>query len=369
MSALIRTETITFTVGYLVDNFTGRRDWKDYDPTKVYHIHKRNRAYVWTQKMVEKLFDTIMKGYFILPLVCHSIINNGKETREIMDGGNRLTAFAEILLHNKVGVLTQEEIIHVRSFPITIVVMYNLTSHQVREQFRRLSAGKQATPGQLYQMSQDDSPLIQEAIAFMKDINYPLRERCIKIFTDFFTKEDTDAGSRLANIIGIISGAVNGVRFISTSFDKQEERVENNGHFNRELLCERFNIVLQIFEKVDKEFPLARKNEKKEQFTLGNLIGPILYDIHECQDHNSVIEKWSKYILQVRERKEKAKEACDVTGAQNLNPDKLAKKSYKVHVFIQEDRIVPEDELKQIKHIYRSAEDVLEEVEEDETPK
>ena len=54
MSALIRTETITFTVGYLVDNFTGRRDWKDYDPTKVYHIHKRNRAYVWTQKMVEK---------------------------------------------------------------------------------------------------------------------------------------------------------------------------------------------------------------------------------------------------------------------------------------------------------------------------
>ena len=278
----LRTEKYPTTIGHIVKNFAGRKDWDDYDPTKLIHIHKRNRAFVWTPEMVEKLLDTIMKGYVILPLICCSIICDGVERREIMDGGNRLTAFA-LILNNKVRarVLTQEEQITVLSFPITLIIMYNMTSHQIREQFRRLNTCKRATAGQLYQMSQDDSPLIQEAIAFMTDINYPLRERCIKIFTDYYTKEDTDSAKRLENVVGIISGALNGVCYITTSFDKQEKYVEDKNPINRDLLCKLLDIMLRIFEIVNETFPLEKKKDKKEQITLGKLIGVILYDIHQ----------------------------------------------------------------------------------------
>jgi hypothetical protein len=351
----IRTEQVSTTIGYLFKNFAGRKDSDNYDKTKLIHIHKRNRAFVWTIVMVEKLLDTIIKGYVILPLVCCSALQDGVERREIMDGGNRLTAFA-VILRNKVRILTEEERVSVLSFPITLIIMYNMSSHQIREQFRRLNTCKQATPGQLYQMSHDDSPLIQEANAFMTDVNYPLRERCINIFTDFYTKEDTDAASRLANVVGIISGALHGICYITTSFDKQEKHVEDKNPINRDLLCKMFEIILQIFERADDTFPLEKKKEKREQFTLGNLIGPILYDIYQ-QEESDIINKWSKYILQCRRGVETAKEACELKGVQNLNPDKLAKKSYRVQIFLQEGRIVSDEGLKHIRHIYSSSEE------------
>jgi hypothetical protein len=215
-------------------------------------------------------------------------------------------------------------------------------------------------------MSQDDSTLIQEAIAFMTDVNYPLRERCIKVFTDFYTKEDTDSAKRLENVVGIISGTLYGVRFITTSFDKQEQHVENKAPIDRNLLCKHFDIVLKIFEIANDTLPLDKKKEKKEQFTLGNLIGAILYDIHQKYEESDIIYKWSNYILQVRQRIENAKEACHLKGAQNLNPDKLAKKSYRVQMFLQERRLVSEDELKNIKHKYSLSEDEDEDEDEDE---
>jgi hypothetical protein len=364
--ATLRTETYPTTIGYLVKNFAGRKDWINYDPTKLIHIHKRNRAFVWITEMVEKLLDTIIKGYVILPLVCCSVICDGVERREIMDGGNRLTAFA-LILNDKVRVLTPEEKVIVLSFPITLIIMYNMSSQQIREQFRRLNTCKRATSGQLYQMSQDDSTLIQEAIAFMTDVNYPLRERCIKVFTDFYTKEDTDSAKRLENVVGIISGTLYGVRFITTSFDKQEQHVENKAPIDRNLLCKHFDIVLKIFEIANDTLPLDKKKEKKEQFTLGNLIGAILYDIHQKYEESDIIYKWSNYILQVRQRIENAKEACELKGAQNLNPDKLAKKSYRVQMFLQERRLVSEDELKNIKHKSSLSEDEDEDEEEEDS--
>lgn len=55
-----RSESIPTTIGYLVDNFAGRKDWSEddnYHPNKSIHIHRRNRAFVWTPKMIMDLFD------------------------------------------------------------------------------------------------------------------------------------------------------------------------------------------------------------------------------------------------------------------------------------------------------------------------
>jgi hypothetical protein len=50
-----------------------------------------------------------------------------------------------------------------------------------------------------------------------------------------------------------------------------------------------------------------------------------------------------------------------------LNPDKLAKKSYRVQIFVQEGRLVPDEELKHIKHRYSPSEGEEESDDEDST--
>lgn len=291
-----------------------------------------------------------MKGYVIQQLVCCSVMYDRVQRREIMDGGNRLTAFWKIL-NNKMRVLTEDERVTVRSFQITLIVMYDMSSHQIREQFSRLNICKKASSGQLYQMSQDDSPLVQEAIALMTDISYPCRERLIQIFSDFFTQKDTDTSSILENTVGIISGTLNGVYQITTKFDAQEVYVEDSIPINREEFLETFETVLQIFESVDETLALEKKAHKRQQFTLGNFIGPILYDIHQKElSVANIIEKWSNFILMLRQGKENAKYVLVIKGAQNLNSDKLAKMSYSVKIFIEEERLLSEEELKGIKH-------------------
>ena len=348
-----RSESIPTTIGYLVDNFAGRKEWSvddNYKVEKSIHIHRRNRAFVWNDKMVMNLFDSIMKGYVILQLVCCSVMYDRVQRREIMDGGNRLTAFW-LILNNRVKELTEEERIKVRSFQITLIVMYDMSSHQIREQFSRLNICKKATSGQLYQMSHDDSPLVQEAILFITDISYPCRERCVAIFSDFFTQKDTDTSSILENVVGIISGTLNGVYYITTKFDTQEKYVEDSEPIDREKFLETFEIVLEIFENANETLTLDKKLDKKKQFTLGNFIGPILYDIHQKElSRENIIEKWSSYILMLRQGKENAKNVLVIKGAQNLNPDKLAKLSYSVKIFIEEERLLSEEDLKQIKH-------------------
>ena len=178
MSAL-RTETIPTTIGYLVDNFAGRISSPEYDDTKIIRIHRRNRAFVWIMKMVSDLFDSIIKGYYIQPIVSCSLIENGEngfiDRRYIMDGGNRTTAFY-LILNNAIKILSEHERIKVRSHPISLVVMYNLTGKGQRELFTRLNKCVKATAGQLYAMSEEDSPLVQEVKLFIGDSKYPLRK-------------------------------------------------------------------------------------------------------------------------------------------------------------------------------------------------
>ena len=104
----IRTENIQTTISALNDDFSGRTGSLDYNEQKSVHIHRRNRAYVWNQQMQESLLDSILKGYYVPPIICCSRIISNIERREVMEGGNRITTFRRIL-QNEVRELTPEE--------------------------------------------------------------------------------------------------------------------------------------------------------------------------------------------------------------------------------------------------------------------
>jgi hypothetical protein len=355
MALDIRTENIQTTIHSMNLDFAGRRNTEGYDEKKPIHIHRRNRAFVWSLKMQSDCLDSILKGYYIPPIICCSRIVNGTEIREVMEGGNRTTTFRKIL-KREVRELTDAEYHKVCSHPITLVVMRNLTNTQQREMFRRLNKNIKVTDGQLYAMSEEDSPLVKEAMFLLNSPEYPLRDRLTEVFFDTVNKDD-NGQKNLENAIALVSGALNGVDYITKSFARQEEKIEKQETIDREKILTTLDIVLKIFEKANLEFPLINKTKKKMQWIVGRYIGAILYDIQTCRENiPDVIEKWKKYLVLVRKDVPNAKEAIEISGAQNINPDKLKRKSFKVDIFLKEKRLASEEELKRVKHIYEDKE-------------
>jgi hypothetical protein len=351
MSVTLRTENIQTTIHALDLDFAGRMGTAGYDEAKPIHIHRRNRPYVWNQQMQVDCYDSIKKGFYIPPIICCSRIVNGMERREVMEGGNRITTFRRIL-QKQVLELSDSELNTVRSHPITLVVMRGLTPFQQRQMFRRLNKNVKVSDGQLYWMSSDDSPLIKEALAFLNDSAYPLRARITSTFFDTTVKPENDNGKMLlANAVALVSGALNGVEYITKSFGRQEEKVESQVPVDRDRVVTIIGLVLDVFRSVEEQSPLNNKAKMKAQWSVGKYLGAILYDIlMNPGDIRRVQVTWTKYLVAVRKGESNAEEAIEIKGAQNINPDKLKKKCHKVEVYLKEKRLVTDDELNDIKH-------------------
>jgi hypothetical protein len=348
------------TIDYINDEFAGRTNMSDYDESKLIHIHRRNRPYVWSHKMQVDFLDSILKGYYIPPIICGA--KNNKLF--VMEGGNRITTIRRIM-NNQVRALTDAERVRITNFNITLVSMKNLTPKQEREMFRRLNKSIKVSDGQLYAMSEEDSPLIKAVLEMLNSTNYTLRARITEMFYDT-VDNDNDGRANLANAVAIISGILYGPKYITKSYARQEERVDAQDPVNKERIVNILSIILSIFEQANVEEPLTDKKKKKVQFTVGYMVGSILYDILTNDDVGHVFDKWVRYIVMVRRGVDNANEALEIKGAQNIDPNKLKKKCFRVSVFVNEGRIATEDELKQVKHIQIEEEDEEEDEEDDE---
>ena len=349
MSAIIRTENIQTTICALNGDFSGRRDAPGYDESKPIHIHRRNRAFVWSKDMQLKLLDSILQGYYIPPIICSSRIVNGVERREVMEGGNRITTFRR-LLNCDVRELTPAEIRGVESHPITLVVMRNLTSKQTREMFRRLNKNIRVSDGQLYSMSEEDSPLVREALSLLNDDDHPLRTRVNDCFFDTRNK-DNDKKRNLESAIALVSGAVNGPEFITKLFARQEDNVEDQTPIDRNLVVDVLNNTFDVFLQADELFPLANRRTTRSQWTVGKYLGAILYDI--LMNPTTIVQiqkKWATYLSKLRRGDEGASEAYIVAGANNITVDKLKRICTKVDTYLSTGRIMTKEELDRIRH-------------------
>jgi len=345
----IRTENIQTTICALNGDFSGRRDSQDYDETKSVHIHRRNRAYVWNRDMQHAFLDSILKGYYVPPIICSSRIVNGVERREVMEGGNRITTVRRIL-NGDLRELKPEEIRIVESHPITLVVMRNLTSKQTREMFRRLNKNVKVSDGQLYSMSEEDSPLVREALALLNDDDYPLRTRITDYFFDT-RNNDNDGKKQLENAVALVSGAIYGPEYITKSFTRQEENVENQSEINRTRVVTILGYAFEVFRQANDVVELTDKRKTKSYFTVGNYLGVILYDIlMNLNNVQQVQRKWCNYLVKVRNEETDAVEAINVSGAKNITVDLLKRKSVKVETYLNEKRIMSTEELNKVRH-------------------
>lgn len=349
MSSHLSTENIQTTIAQLNRDFSGRRESLDYTESKLYHIHRRNRPFVWKKEMQVKLLDSMLKGYYIPPIICCSKIAGSAERREVMEGGNRITTFRNIL-SEELRPLTPEERHCVESHPITLVVMRGLTSNDQRVMFRRLNKNVAVSDGQLYSMSEEDSPLVQEALAFLNNDHYPLRDKITKHFFDTRTV-DNDGKSNLANAVALVSGAIHGAEFITKSYNIQEPKIESQEPINRIMVVQILGSLLDTFDMADEEHPLQDKRKRRGQWSVGKWTGAILYDFLTHQgETRSIQEKWTKYIGSVRREEEGAEQATELGGAKNLTASRYKKICTKVDIYLRDNRIATDVELAHILH-------------------
>lgn len=337
------TETVTTSIYSLDTNFSGRPG-PDFDETKMYQIHRRNRAYVWKLRDKIKLLESIRSGRYIPPIITVETIENGRTVRYVVDGGHRVTTFRHIL-RGDVTPITDEDRRIIERYPITVVVLRGLTSAQIREQFRVLQGGKKVTSGQLYAMS-EDCPLVSSAIRLLYDTTHPLRAMINRNFFDTVNSVDSDTRKNLENAVAMVSGAMHGVSFITASFDKQEEVITSPVDENK--VTQVLARVFEVFDMANAEVEQTDGRRRKGQWTLGTYIAPILYDLITNPDRQrEVQEKWKKYIVRVRQGHPLAEEANNVGGANNINESKLRKIVMRVTVFVEENRLLTLDEIKQ----------------------
>ena len=351
----VRTNNIQTTLGDLDADFAGRVDSREYSSQKKIHIHRRNRAFVWKTGMQQNFVDSVLKRYYVPPIICCERVVDGREILEVMEGGNRITTARKVLLGQVTKPngeeLTEAEMERVRSYPITLVVMRGLTSRDQRLMFGRLNKSVKVTDGHLYAMSEDDSPLVKEALALLNDPDYPLRARITTTFFD--TMEADNAGKKhLENAVALVSGILNGVRHITASFDRQEAMVEDQRPIDRAAIVERLTQILDVFRLADTHTPLADRRKMKGQWSVGKYLGAILYELITSTraETETVQMKWVNYLVRVRDGVPLAEQAIEISGAQNITPDKLKRICHKVGVFMREDRLATDAEVMEIRH-------------------
>jgi hypothetical protein len=351
-------ETINLSISQLNEAFSGRRG-PGFDETKRYQIHRRNRAYVWTTADKTKLLDSILKGRYIPPIITVETILNNRIVRYVVDGGHRITTF-RLILDGSVRVLTEAERRIVETYQINVVVLRGLTAKQIREQFRVLQGGKKVSSGQLYAMS-EDCPIVVAANHLLYGPTHPLRAAIARNFFDTVNSTDGATQRNLENAVAIVSGALHGPRYITTSFDRQEEILEQP--VDEDAINRFLKIVLDVFDMANAVTPQPDGRARRGQWTLGTYIGPIIYDLHTNPTRmRAVQEKWCNYLVMVRQRVPLAEEAIETGGANNINELKLQRIVVRVTAFVEERRLLSKEEVEA--RIRRDETDSTEEEEE-----
>jgi hypothetical protein len=354
-------ENTNMTIHQLNESFSGRIGTPQYDSRKLVHIHRRNRPYVWNLDMQTKLLDSVLQGYYVPPIICSHSIVDSVERREVMEGGNRITTFRRIL-NDEVRPLTLEERMKIQMSSITVVVMRGLTPKQQREMFRRLNKNIKVSDGQLYSMSEDDSPLVKEAFALLNADDHPLRQLITKHFFDT-RNADNDGKKQLENAVALISGAIHGPNYISKSYNVQETKVESQEPIHRKDVVSVLKDIIDIFELADQKQPLNDSRKRRAQWNVGKLLGAMLYDYHTSES-DGICQKWATYIAMVRRYEIGAEEAVKMAGAQNLTATRYKRICVKVDIYVRERRLASDLELASVVHHHSEPE--IEETDEDE---
>lgn len=341
-------------------NFTGRDTPGfpgDYDPSKRYRLHPRNRAEVWKRHHRASLLESILLGRYIPPIIVNRTEVDGRPVYDILDGGNRVSAIRRILRGGEFE-LTAEQRQTVLSSTIEVVVLDDMTAEEIRVLFRLLNRSVRVSNGHLYHMSAEDSALIRYAYDIMTNVENPLHVMIVALFGQNALVDSASKGV-LENLVALCAGAMHGERHLSRAFDVNEPILRLP--IDEARIQERLSLAFEVFRRANAIQPMEDARIKKGNFNVGRYLAGILYDLlpHGAVggaayepapvDVEPVLTKWARIIAAVHANDAAtpiATAAVTVPGANNINPRKLRKMSKQVDFYLANHRLPNADELR-----------------------
>jgi hypothetical protein len=207
------------------------------------------------------------------------------------------------------------------------------------------------TDGQLYGMSEDDSPLVKEEMNLLKSDAHPLRQDITELFFDTRAK-DNDGCTNLSNAVALLSGALNGPDYITKSFHRQETKVECTTPIEQWRAVRILRAVFDVFREADRRHPLEDKRRRKGQWAVGRWLSVILYDTLMNEEQPAAVrEKWASYLVKVRrgDPGTATLQSARIWGA-NLTADRHFRISTMVDIYLRDNRVLTGDELTSYRH-------------------
>jgi hypothetical protein len=342
-------------------NFTGRDTHGfpgGYDPARLYRLHRRQRAEVWKHEHRAMLLDSILHRRYVPPIITHEVVDNGRVHRDILDGGNRISAVRRILEGGEFE-LNEDNRRAVERCLITVVVLRNLSPQEIRIQFRLLNRVVRVSPGHLYHMSAEDSPLVTYAYDIINNPQNPLRPRILELFTENALKDNASKGT-LENVIALCAGAQHGVHHITRSFDINEPIL--GMPINRDLIETRIGLSFTAIERANAFMPVgwvADGRVMRGEFNANRYLAVVLYDLlphgtpgspgYEPAPTNTdaVLDKWAHIIAEARQDLpgSQAKLAVEDAARKGKSASGLRKVSKQVDFYLAHRRMPTESEI------------------------
>ena len=349
-----------------------------YDPARLYRLHRRQRAEVWKHEHRAKLLESILHRRYIPPIITHETVDAGEIHRDILDGGNRISAVRRILEGGEFE-LNEADRRAVERYTLIVVVLRNLSPQEIRIQFRLLNRVVRVSPGHLYHMSAEDSPLVTYAYDMMTNPDNALRHRILELFTENALKDNARKGT-LENVIALCAGAQHGVAHLTRSFDINEPIL--SAPTNQELIETRLGLAFTAIERANARMPggwVADGRVMKGEFNANRYLAAILYDLlphgtagqvgYEPAPTNTdaVLAKWARIIAEARQELpgSQAKLAVEDAARKGKSQSGLRKVSKQVEFYLAHRRMPTESELADLVRAVAIVEDSEEDDEEE----
>ena len=315
-----------------------------YQPPSVEHpsgdgrlyLPRHQREWSWTHKKglkkMRQFIDSVLHNYPIPTVILNAIDDGIRERWQIYDGRHRIETLWRFV-NNKFCIISGDgtevyyrdlsdgDRMRFNDRQIPVATTTAASPAQLAEVFIRLNSGKSLSQAD-YCWACRDMPLIQTTM----EILVANKER----FAPLFGGVDITHRKNLPDWVGVMAGITTGnAAYMTTSFERLQEYLDTPVDVVRATAA--MDALFELYTRANATAPSSDTHLKRYQ-KLGH-INAFFFDTWLTTDPVMTITNWVRVIAHIRTTPTGIL-LITVTGAQNLNSEKLASVQTKVTAWL-----------------------------------
>ena len=315
-----------------------------YQPPSVEHpsgdgrlyLPRHQREWSWTHKKglkkMRQFIDSVLHNYPIPTVILNAIDDGSRERWQVYDGRHRIETLWRFVNNKFCIILPAGTEVYYRDLcdgdrmrfndrQIPVATTTAASPAQLAEVFIRLNSGKALSQAD-YCWACRDTPLIESTMALLA----ANKER----FAPLFGGADITSRKTLPDWVGVMAGITTGnAANMTTSFERLQEHLDTP--VDTAAAQAALDAMFELYTRANATAPMSDSHLKRYQ-KLGH-INAFFFDAWLTAATATAITNWSRVIVYIRTTPVGIG-LITVTGAQNLNIEKLAAVKTKVTAWL-----------------------------------